>query len=266
MNQQIRYQNVFQQQESAHRLELLISPKRVRVVFAGEVLADSRAVRLLRESGRPPVYYFPREDVRRGLLVSTGHVTRCPHKGKASYWTIKAGGRLCENAVWSFTEPGPEAPDLSGCLGFEWDRMDAWFEEDEEVFVHPRDPYTRIDALHSSRHVRVVIDGEVVAESRRPVLLFETGLRTRYYLPKMDVDQGLLLPSERRTYCPYKGEAGYYSLQIGDVVHADIAWYYAYPTLESAPIAGMIAFYDERVEAFYVDGELLPKGDGADKA
>ena len=262
MNQQIRHENIFQQEESAHRLEFLVSPKRVRVVFAGEVLADSRAVHLLRESGRPPVYYFPREDVRRNLLVSTGHVTRCPHKGKASYWTIKAGGRLCENAVWTFAEPGPEAPDLSSYMAFEWHRMDAWFEEDEEVFVHPRDPYTRIDALQSSRHVRVVIGGEVVAESRRPVLLFETGLRTRYYLPKMDVEQAWLLPSERRTYCPYKGEARYHAMQIGDVVYPDIAWYYAYPALESASIAGMIAFYDERVDAFYVDGELLQKSEG----
>lgn len=266
MNQQIRYQHIFQEESLGHRFELLISPKRVRVVFAGEMLADSRAVRLLRESGRAPVYYFPREDVRRDLLVSTGHVTRCPHKGKASYWTIKAGGRLCENAVWSFTEPGPRAPDLSGYMGFEWNRMDAWFEEEEEVFVHPRDPYTRIDALRSSRHVRVLIDGEVVAESRRPVLLFETGLPTRYYLPKMDVDQGLLLPSDRRTYCPYKGEARYYSLRIGGAVYPDIAWYYAYPTLESSSIAGMIAFYDERVEAFYLDDQLLSKSEGRGKA
>ena len=133
--------------------------------------------------------------------------------------------------------------------------MDAWFEEDEEVFVHPRDPYTRLDVIQSSRHVRVVVGGETVAETDHPVLLFETGLPVRYYIPKVDVRMDLLEPSKSHTECPYKGIASYYSVRIGDQVVVDIAWYYPFPHLEVGKIQNLISFYDEKVDAVYVDGE-----------
>ena len=155
--------------------------------------------------------------------------------------------------------PLPEAAGLKEHLSFKWNKMDAWYEENEQVYVHARDPYKRIDVIHSTRHVQVVVGGEVIAESHKPALLFETGLLTRYYLPKLDVRMDLLLPSDTATRCPYKGEAHYYSAVAGDHVSTDIAWYYTYPTTEVSRIAGMLCFFNERVDALYVDGELLPK-------
>ncbi len=134
--------------------------------------------------------------------------------------------------------------------------MDAWFEEDQEVFVHPHDPRTRIDIAASSARVVVTLDNETIAESHRPTLLFETGLVTRYYLPRLDVRQDLLVDSDRVSYCPYKGEAHYYSLRLDSTLMEDVIWYYRYPTLESAPIAGLLCFYQERI-AVEVDGQRI---------
>ena len=133
--------------------------------------------------------------------------------------------------------------------------MDQWFEEDEEIFVHPRDPHTRVDALRSSRHVRVVMAGETVAETTRPVLLFETGLPTRYYIPPEDVRLDLLEPSGAGTRCPYKGVASYHSVRVGGELVADVVWHYPFPIPECPKIEGLLAFYNERVD-LYVDGEL----------
>jgi uncharacterized protein (DUF427 family) len=130
--------------------------------------------------------------------------------------------------------------------------MDAWFEEDEQVFTHPRDPYTRVDILPSSRHIRVAVDGITIAETSKPTLLFETGLPTRYYLPKTHVRMDLLEPSDSRSHCPYKGEAEYWSLRSDDV-GADLAWSYRTPLPESQKIAGLISFYTDKVD-LYVDG------------
>ncbi|MFQ5614639.1 MAG: DUF427 domain-containing protein [Anaerolineae bacterium] len=242
-----------------HRVEVEPSPRRVRVVFGGETIADSTQVLLLRESGRLPVYYFPQGDVRMDLLEATDHRLHSPHKGDAVYWTVRVGDRVAENVVWGYPDPAPGGPDLRGYVAFEWDKMDAWFEEDEEVYVHPRDPYKRVDALRSSRHVRVVVGGETVADSRRPVLLFETGLPTRYYIPKNDVRMDLLVPSETRSQCPYKGRASYYSVKVGDRVFEDLVWYYPFPIPECPRIENLLCFFNEKVEALYVDGELQPK-------
>jgi uncharacterized protein (DUF427 family) len=133
--------------------------------------------------------------------------------------------------------------------------MDAWFEEDEQVFTHPRDPYTRVDILPSSRHIRIEVEGVTVAESSKPTLLFETKLPVRYYLPKTHVRMDLLQPSESVSYCPYKGQAEYWSLRVDDTVHADLAWSYRTPLPESQRIAGLISFYTDKVD-LYVDGIL----------
>jgi uncharacterized protein (DUF427 family) len=133
--------------------------------------------------------------------------------------------------------------------------MDAWFEEDEEVFTHPRDPYTRVDILPSSRHVRIEVDGVTVAESTKPTLLFETGLPVRYYLPKTDVRMDLLAPTETSSHCPYKGQADYWSLLLGETTVQDVAWSYRTPLPESQKIAGLVCFYPEKVD-LYVDGRF----------
>jgi len=235
------------------RLEWNRSPKWVRVMLHGEFIADSRQVMLLRESGHIPVYYFPEADVRTDLFEPSDHTTTCPYKGEASYWHVKVDEEIAENAVWSYPEPIEGASYLAGYMAFYWDKMDAWFEEDQQVYVHPRDPYTRIDTLRSSRRVKVVNDGVVLAESDRPTLVFETGLPSRYYLPRTDVRIDLLVPSDTITRCPYKGEARYYSVKTKSHTIEDLVWYYPYPTTEVAAIQDQLCFYQEQVDEFYVD-------------
>lgn len=236
-----------------YRIEFIPSPRRVRVVFGGETLADSTAVMVLRETRHTPVYYFPREDVRMELLRPTAHATHCPFKGDASYWSIAAGGREAENAVWSYAEPYVEVEAIRGYLAFIWKDMDGWYEEDEEIFVHPRDPKKRVDVVESGRRVRVVLGGETVAESTRARFLFETGLRTRYYLPPEDVRTDLLEPSAATTACPYKGRASYHSLRLGEALHEDLVWFYPEPLPECGKIKGYLCFYEERVDAIKVE-------------
>ncbi|GGG83012.1 DUF427 domain-containing protein [Paenibacillus radicis (ex Gao et al. 2016)] len=231
------------------------TPRKIRVRFGGETVAESVKALIVHERGHLPVYYFPREDVRFDLLESTDHSTHCPLKGDASYWTIQAGGRISENAAWSYPEAIPESKGLEGYIAFYWDRVDQWFEEEEEVFVHPRDPYKRVDFLASTRHIRVELDGVTVAESRSPVISFETGQPVRYYLPEADVNSEYLLSSDTVTRCPYKGIAAYHSVQVAGTEHKDLIWRYNEPIAAAKAIEGRLSFYNERVQ-IYVDGEL----------
>jgi uncharacterized protein (DUF427 family) len=203
------------------------TPKRIRGEVGGATIADSRRALILQESGLQPVYYFPPEDVRRGVLEPSERRTRCPKKGEASYYTIHAGGKRVENGAWTYPDPIAGAPPIKDLIAFYWDRVDHWFEEGEEVFVHPRDPYHRIDILSSDRHVRVLLDGEVLADSRRAVALFESNLPPRWYLPAEDVGVGLQA-SLTVTRCPYKGTAAYFSAAGVE----DLIWYYADPLPE----------------------------------
>jgi uncharacterized protein (DUF427 family) len=244
--------------ETSGKARVEPSPRWVRAVFASTVVADSRRVMLLYEPMRLPVYYFPVDDVRMDLLTATDHRTQSPSMGEASYWSLRAGDRVAENAAWSYQQPRPDHPDLSGYIAFYWNAMDAWYEEDDEVFIHPRDPHHRVDVLNSSRHVQVVVLGETVADTRRPRLLFETGLPTRYYIPKWDVRMDLLVPSETTTACPYKGRAMYWSVKAGDAIAEDVVWSYPFPIPECPKIENLMAFYNEHVDAIYVDDELVP--------
>ena len=234
------------------------SPKWVRAFLGGEAVADSKRAHLLREGG-PPVYYFPMEDVRIDLLKATERKTASPDKGDVAWWNIDVKGKTAENAAWSFSTLPLEASFLKGYMAFEWNKMDAWFEEREEVFSHARDPFKRIDVIDSTRHVKVVIAGETIAESEEPAILFEPNHPVRYYLPKVDVRMDLLRLSEKVSRCPYKGDAHYYSVAMGEKVVSDIAWSYRYPTKECATVAGKVCFFNERLDEIYVDGELLPR-------
>jgi uncharacterized protein (DUF427 family) len=225
--------------------------KRVRAYLGGEVVADTIHPVLVWEVPYYPAYYFPVADVRADLLEPDGGVAHSPSRGDGRTYAITAGGKQAPGAAVRYEDsPIPELRDL---VRIEWDAMDAWFEEDEEVFTHPRDPHTRIDALPSSRHVRIEIDGVTVAESSNPTLLFETGLPVRYYLPKTHVRLDLLTHTDSESHCPYKGQAEYWSVRTGDALHEDVAWSYPTPLPESLGVAGHIAFYDEKVDVF-VDG------------
>ena len=236
------------------------SPRRVRVVLGGETIADSRNTLLLQESGHQPIYYFPPEDVRSEVLEPSDRHTRCPKKGEASYHSIRVGDRFEKAAAWYYPEPLEGAERLRGLIAFYWGRMDQWLEEDEEVFVHPRDPYHRVDVLPTSRHIRVSLDGEVLAESDQAMALFESNLPTRWYLPREAVGAELD-PSDTVTRCPYKGTAAYFSVrpENGETVK-DLIWYYDQPLRAVDTITGRLCFFNERVEV-EVDGELESQPD-----
>jgi len=241
-----------------HTLYFEDCPKRVRAVFNGETVADSRQVKILHETGHLPVYYFPEEDIRKDLLEPSDHITHCPFKGDAHYWSVRVRDRIAENAVWSYPEPLEDAPPISGYVAFYHGAMDKWLEEDEEIFVHPRDPYHRVDVLDSSRHVRVLVNGKLVAETERPKLLFETGLPTRYYIPPEDIREELLVPSGTKTQCPYKGVASYWSVDAGGERVEDLVWSYQEPIPEAGKIKGHLCFFNERVD-LEVDSEEQPR-------
>jgi uncharacterized protein (DUF427 family) len=199
-------------------------PRRIRAVRGGATLLDTLRAFYVWEVPHYPAYYLPVEDVDPALVALP------------STQTFESGS-------------------FAGLVHVDWDAVDAWFEEDEQVFGgHPRSPYARVDAIRSSRRIRVEIEGVVLAESSAPVLLFETGLPSRHYIQRTDIDFSRLERSATTTYCPYKGTTSdYWSARIGDALHGDIAWSYAYPAAEVIQIAGLVAFYDEKVDTF-LDG------------
>jgi uncharacterized protein (DUF427 family) len=225
--------------------------KRVRAYLGGELVADTTRPLLVWEKPYYPAYYFPAADVRTELLEAEGGVAHSPSRGDGHTFTVVAGGKEAAGAALRYEQSPFE--ELRDAIRLDWHSMDAWFEEDEQVFTHPRDPYTRVDILPSSRHVRIEVDGLTLAETSRPTLLFETGLPVRYYLPKTHVRMDLLTPTDTESHCPYKGQAEWWSVRVGDTLHADLAWSYRTTLPESQKIAGLIAFYDEKVDVF-IDG------------
>ncbi|HEV3449574.1 MAG TPA: DUF427 domain-containing protein [Acidimicrobiia bacterium] len=238
------------------RVEIEPGAKRVRTYLGGEVVADTHQPLLVWEVPYYPAYYFPRGDVRTELLSPSDRTEHSPSRGEARYYHVKGGASVAEDAAWAYPDSPIEA--LRDLIRFDWYSMDAWFEEDEEVYVHPRDPHTRVDILPSSRHVEVIVDGVTVAETRKPTLLFETGLPPRFYVPKVDVRMDLLVPSDTTSGCPYKGLARYWSVRTGRGAVEDLAWSYPTPLPESQKIAGLVCFYNERVD-LRVDGDTLAR-------
>jgi uncharacterized protein (DUF427 family) len=224
--------------------------KRVRAYLGGELVADTTHPLLVWEKPYYPTYCFPAADVRAELRADGG-VAHSPSRGDGITCSVRAGDSEAARAAIRHEDSPFE--ELRAAIRLDWAAMDAWFEEDEQVFTHPRDPYTRVDILPSSRHVRIEIDGVTIAETSKPTLLFETNLPVRYYLSKTHIRMDLLTPSESTSHCPYKGDAEYWSFALGDSVKADLAWSYRTPLPESQKIAGLISFYPERVE-LYVDG------------
>ncbi|MGF1425701.1 DUF427 domain-containing protein [Kitasatospora sp. LaBMicrA B282] len=235
-------------------------PRRIRAVLAGRTVIDTTRARYVWEVPYYPQFHIPLDDVAADALVPDDGPVEETSRGPARSFGLRVGEQERPGAA-RVLDQSPIAG-LSGTARFTWDALDAWFEEDEQVFVHPRNPYVRVDALRSSRTLRVEREGVVLAESTSPVLVFETGLPTRYYLDRTDVDFARLVPSDTVTACPYKGTtSGYWSARIGDRTHPDLAWAYDFPTRQLLPIAGLVAFYNERVDLF-LDGHELPRPKG----
>lgn len=233
-----------------HRILVEDHPRRFRVEVAGEVVVDTTRARLLHESNLMPRYYVPVEDVRTDLLTRTDTTTHCPFKGDASYWTLTVGDRVEEDLVWGYEEPLDGVADVAGHVSLYLDRVDAVFEEDQRLHGHPRDPYHRVDTLPSSRHVVVRLGDRVLAETDRPVAVFETQLAPRWYVPEADVLVDLV-DSDTSSVCPYKGHATYRSLPDGP---DDVAWSYPEPYGEAEGLQDHWSFWGDDV-VVEVDGE-----------
>lgn len=231
-------------------------PRRIRGVIGGRTVFDTRRALYVWEWQAYPQFSIPVRDLVDGVLDDEGVVEE-HGAGMAHRHTLSVGGDSRPGAAWVWGKDAP-AP-LQGTVRFEWPAIDYWFEEDEPVFVHPRSPYSRVDAVRSSSSVRVELEGVVLAEAPACVKLFETGLPTRYYLDRAHVDWARLRRTGTVTRCPYKGTtSGYWSFDGSTAAHEDIAWAYDFPTIHANRIAGLTAFYNEHVDLF-VDGEPLPK-------
>ena len=238
-------------------------PRRVRGVFGGRLLFETVGTRYVWEFPYYPQYYVPLADIDTAALVDE-HVEQTTARGTARQHGMRRGDVHRPESALVFGASAHEL--LRGTVRFSWDALDAWFEEDEEVFVHPRSPYTRVDALRSHRHVRVELDGVLLAETHSPVLVFETGLPTRYYFDRFDVVLSELVASETLTRCPYKGTtSAYWSVRAAggadgpvDEARRDLAWSYDFPTRQLLPVTGMVALYNEKVD-ITVDGVPLPR-------
>ncbi len=244
--------------DGSHSVRVEPIAKRIRAVVGEVAIADSTRTLMMWESGRLVLYYFPVEDVRTDLLSASGTIVPSRRKGDATYYSVTVGERTIEDAAWRYLAAGPDGPDVAGYIAFHWKYLDHWLEEDEEVFVHARNPYHRIDVLPSSRRVEVIVGGEAVADTTNSMILFETGLPPRYYIPKQDIRFDLLQPSTMQTGCAYKGPtSAYWKAAAGS--HRPLAWCYQTPLPEVAKIAGRVAFFNERIDAIVVDGVTQPK-------
>ncbi len=231
-----------------HRIAFQPDARRLRAVVGDTVVLDTVRAHLLHETAILPRIYAPLEDYRAGALTPTDTSTHCPFKGDANYWTVRADGKELVDGLWGYAEPTERAPFLKGFAALDDGRVDAWFVEEDRVVGHLRDPYHRVDAHPSTRPVVVRVGGEEVARSARPVLVFETGLPVRAYVPPADVRPGAVAAgSAHRTVCPYKGEATYWT--VGGVT--DAAWSYELPLADVLRAQAHLCF-DESLEGVEV--------------
>lgn len=229
---------------------------RIRAYLGERLLVDSRRVLLFRDSPMKMYYCFPQEDISDGAIDKENAKTMSTRHGTRANYTVELGGKRVENGAFELIEPDDSVAELKGYIAIQFAKMDRWFEEEEELIGHPRDPYTRIDVRQSSRHLRVEVDGTTVIDTERPLLLLETGLQVRYYIPKEDVSREYLEESDTETVCPYKGRSRYWSIVVNDTRIADALWNYPAPFNDSVPVKDALGLAHEKLDV-YVDGEKL---------
>jgi len=226
--------------------------RRMRVRFGANWIAETEDVILLFEPGHYPVAYFKETDITPGTLEPGAHATQNPDPGPTAWCTVHAGGRSAPRGAWQHTGLPGHARELHGRVAFAWPAMDAFFEEDERIMGHAADSYHRIDIRQSSRNLVVRYGDRVVADTRRPLALYESGFAPRWYVPRADIDESALAPVEHRTFCPYKGLCRYYD--IGEARLA--AWSYREAYAQAGRINDMVSFEPDIV-TIHLDGLQL---------
>ena len=226
--------------------------RRMRVRFGGNWIADSENVVLLFEPGHYPMAYFPETDISPGTLQSSEHTSRHPDLGLTSWYTVQAGQRSALRGAWRHIDLPAYASGLQARIAFAWPSMDAFYEEDERIVGHAADSYHRIDIRQTSRHLVVRHGERIIADTRRPMVLYESGFAPRWYVPRADIDESTLTPVERQTFCPYKGLCSYYN--IGDAHLAVWSYPEAYP--EVTRISNLLSFEPDIVSV-HLDGKQL---------
>ena len=226
--------------------------RRMRVRFGGAWIADSEDVVLLHEPGRYPVAYFPLGDITPHVLQPSEHTTRHRDLGLTTWYTVRSGEHSRPRAAWQHTDLPPHASDLKGRVAFGWRAMDAFYEEDERILGHAADPYHRIDIRGTTRRLVVRYQNRVIADSTRPLVMYESGFAPRWYVPRADVDESALAPAEGQTFCPYKGVCSYYD--IGEAHRA--AWSYEDAWTEARRVSGLVSFEPDKIEVT-LDGRRL---------
>jgi uncharacterized protein (DUF427 family) len=226
--------------------------RRMRVRFGGAWIADSEHVVLLHEPGRYPVAYFPQDSIATGALELGEYTSRHRDLGPTSWYTAHVGEHTRQRAAWQHTELPAHARELEKRVAFAWPAMDAFYEEDERIVGHAADSYHRIDIRQTSRHLQVRCGDRLMADSSRPMALYESGFAPRWYVPRADINKAALTPVEGQTFCPYKGLCSYYD--IGDVRRA--AWSYENAWTEVRRISGLVSFEPDKI-AVHLDGVQL---------
>jgi uncharacterized protein (DUF427 family) len=231
-----------------HRLLATPLPRRVRAELGGVIVLDTEGALLLHETGLRTQLYVPLADVVAGVTVErTDLSTHCPFKGDASYRTVTVDDGVAENALWVYDTPLEQASWLEGYAGVYLDRFDRWFDEDEEVLGFP-DPYHRVDVRRTSKLVEVRAQGELIVASKSTLVLSETALANRYYVPREDVSVKLHGPTDTTSWCPYKGTATYWDVELTDgTILKDAAWSYEHPYAEAASVRDMLSFWGDDV-------------------
>jgi uncharacterized protein (DUF427 family) len=224
----------------------------MRVRFGGTWIAESENVLVFFEPGRYPVAYFPDTDVSPDTLQRTELTTRHDDLGPTAWYTVRAGERSAPRAAWQHIALPAYARELHGRVAFAWRAMDAFYEEDERILGHAADAYHRIDIRQTSRHLVVRRRDRVVADSKRPRVLYESGFAPRWYVPRADVDESALTAVAQQTFCPYKGLCSYYD--IGDARQA--AWSYRQAYVEVSRISDFVSFEPDIVSV-QIDGRTL---------
>jgi uncharacterized protein (DUF427 family) len=231
--------------------------RRMRVLYAGEWIAQSDDVVLLHEPGRYPVAYFPRGDIDADVLAASDRMTEHPELGATAWYVVRTGDREAPRGAWEHTALPDHAAILAGRVVFAWHAMDAFYEEDERIVGHAADAYHRIDIRQTSRDLTVHASEQLIAQTHRALVLYESGFAPRWYVPRADVDAAALAPVDRQTFCPYKGLCSYYD--IGAAHQA--GWSYREPYREVERIADWISFEPDKVTVT-IDGQQLRSARG----